>query len=71
MTLNCLTCTEPRQREMYLEKVKVCPSCGAKAKVLKEEEYGGGMVKYTFQCPKCNIRYSGSWKKEKASRKKS
>jgi len=29
------------------------------------------MVKYTFQCPKCNVRYSASWKKEKASRKKS
>ena len=55
---------------MYLERAKVCPSCGAKAKVLKEEEYGEGMVKYTFQCPKCNIRYSGSWKKEKTSLKK-
>jgi len=51
---------------MYLKKVQVCPNCHCKAKITKQEQYGDGMIKYSFHCPKCNLRYASSWKKTQA-----
>jgi transposase-like protein len=49
---------------MYLKEVEICPNCGERSKVLKKESYGDGMIKYSFQCPKCKLFYSSSWKEK-------
>lgn len=53
------------EANMYLKEVEICPNCGEKSKILKRQPYGDGMVKYSFNCPKCKLFYASSWKEKK------